>query len=78
MPMFCRVGGCFFATFDSKAMIAHAIAEHSDVYLKSKELTNKYFLNSGTPLLFLENRVSRSTNDLSLSYSFEPLSAIEC
>ena len=41
MPMFCRVGSCFHTTSDSKAMIAHAVAEHSDVYLKSKELTNK-------------------------------------
>ena len=41
MPKFCGVGICFFATFDSKAMISHAIAEHLDVYLKSKELTTK-------------------------------------
>ena len=41
LSMFCGVRDCFFATSDSKAMIAHAISKHSDVYRKSKELTPK-------------------------------------
>ena len=41
LSMFCGVGDCFFATSDAKAMIVHAISKHSDVYLKSNELTPK-------------------------------------
>ena len=41
LSMFCGVGDCFFATSDTKIMIPHAIAEHLDVYVKSKKLTPK-------------------------------------
>ena len=41
LSLFCSIGHCFYATSDCKAMIAHAISEHSDVYQKLKELNPK-------------------------------------
>ena len=41
LSMFCGVRDCFFATSDTKAMIAHAVWEHSDVYQKAKKLKPK-------------------------------------
>ena len=38
MPMFCGVGDCFYATFDSKAMIPHAVEVQKGLYLKSKKI----------------------------------------
>ena len=37
LSLFCGIGGCFFATSNCKALIQHAITEHS-CYEKSKEL----------------------------------------
>ena len=38
--MFCRVGDCFYTTFDIKAMVPHVLEAHPDLgYLKSKKTT---------------------------------------
>ena len=40
LPMFCRVGDCFYPTFDVKAMVPHVLEAHKDLgYLKSKKTT---------------------------------------